>query len=82
MSYLLKIRKYTSLTLLISWLVAAVTGSLLLISPLLARIGYYLPPAIPDLHTYVGFVALGISVIHIALNWNVLKAYVVPKKKK
>ncbi len=82
MSYLLKIRKFTSLTLLIAWLVTAVTGTLLLISSLLARLGYYLPPALPDLHTYAGFVALGISVIHITLNWNALKTYVVPRKKK
>ncbi len=78
---ILIIRRYTSLTLFMSWLIVGVTGFLLLISPLLTRLGYYIPSIITDLHTYAGFTSLGISVIHISLNWNALKSYLTFRRK-
>jgi len=75
------LRKAVSLLLFILWIVTGVTGILLLIGTLLARIGIYLPTAIPNLHTYIGFGAFGISVIHIALNWDALKSYMGIKPK-
>ena len=82
MSYVIKLRRFVSLTLLIAWVVTGVTGTLLLISGLVARLGHRVPPIVPDIHTYAGFVALGISVIHLALNWNALKSYVVRPKNR
>jgi len=76
------LRKVVSLTLFILWLITGFTGVLLLIGSLLARIGIYVPTAIPDIHTYVGFGAFGISVVHIALNWDALKSYVRIKSRR
>jgi len=70
------LRKIVSLLLFVLWIVTGITGTLLLVGSLLTRIGIYVPTAIPDIHTYIGFGAFGISVIHIALNWDALKSYV------
>ncbi len=75
------LRKIVSLSLFVLWVVTGITGILLLIGPLLAKIEVYVPTVIPGIHTYVGFGALGISMIHIALNWDVLKSYMGIKPK-
>ncbi len=62
------LRKIVSLSLFVLWVITGITGILLLIGPLLAKVGTYVPTIIPGIHTYVGFGVLGISVIRIALN--------------
>jgi cytochrome b subunit of formate dehydrogenase len=69
------LRRIVSLSLFVLWVITGITGILLLIGPLLAKIGIYVLTVIPDIHTYVGFGAFGISVIHIALNWDALRSY-------
>ncbi len=61
------IRKTVSL-LLVTWIITGISGTLMLFSRVLAYLGYALPTLVIGLHVYAGFVALGVSVIHIALN--------------
>ncbi len=75
------LRRIVSLLLFVLWVITGITGILLLVGPLLAKVGIYVPTVIPGVHTYVGFGAFGISVIHIALNWDALKSYVGAKPK-
>jgi len=74
--HIVTLRKIVSIILLILWLITGITGTMLLVGSLLARVGIYVPTVIPDIHTYIGFGAFGVSVIHIALNWDALKSYV------
>ncbi len=75
------LRRIVSLLLFALWVVTGITGTLLLMGSLLAKVGIYVPTVIPDVHTYIGFGAFGISVIHIALNWDALKSYIGIKPK-
>lgn len=75
------LRRIVSLLLFVLWVITGITGILLLIGSLLAKVGIYVPTIIPDIHTYVGFGAFGISVVHLALNWDALKSYVGAKPK-
>ncbi len=75
-NYIYLIRRVTSLALLITWLVTGATGFLMLV----AELGIRVPPIAIDLHTYLGFTALGISVIHGYLNSAAIKNYLGLKK--
>ncbi len=75
------LRRIVSLLLFTLWVITGITGILLLMGPLLAKVGIYVPTIIPDIHTYIGFGAFGVSVIHVALNWDALKSYVRMRSK-
>ena len=77
---ILSIRRAVSLLLLVTWILTGITGTLMLFSRVLAYLGYYLPTPVVALHVYAGFVALGVSALHIALNWNALVSYVKPRR--
>ncbi len=74
---LVTVRKIVSLSLLVSWIVTGVTGYMLS----LAKLGIALNPLVPRIHEYAGFVALGLSIIHIYLNMGALKSYLRPRKR-
>ncbi len=72
----LTVRKAVTLSFLISWIIVGISGYLLLTSTLLINIGITLPMnVITDIHIYSGFTALGISALHIALNYDALRNY-------
>ncbi len=75
--YLHLIRKATSLTLLTTWLVTGATGFLLLMTSL----GIRVPTVTTDIHTYMGFTALGVSVIHAYMNSAALRNYLGIKRR-
>jgi len=72
----LSIRRAVTLSFLVAWILVGISGYILLSSPLLAKAGLRLPMNIViDIHVYSGFTALGISALHIALNYDALKSY-------
>jgi len=79
----IKLRKGVSIIMFFLWLITGITGFLLLIGPVLAFHGIYLPGVLSaTLHTYISFAFFGISVVHLALNWNAFKSYFKVNKKK
>ncbi len=70
------LRMCVSLVLFILWLITGITGTILLVGPLTAKLGHPLPVSTADtLHTYFGFAFFGLSIVHVALNWSALKTY-------
>ncbi len=71
-----KLRKAVSILMFFLWVITGITGFLLLIGPILAFHGIYVPGILSTtLHTYISFAFFGLSVIHLALNWNAFKSY-------
>ncbi len=69
-------RMTVSLSLLALWIATGATGVLLLVAPLLYRLGLNVPMSwITNVHTYAGFVFFGLSFVHIALNWPAMRGY-------
>jgi len=71
------IRSIVSIILLLSFIISAFTGIVLIFKPKgPARIaGTFEKGMVSDLHTYSSIVMLSASIIHIYLNWNPLKLY-------
>jgi len=70
------LRMCVSLLLFALWLITGITGTVLLIGPLAAKLGHPLPVSTADtLHIYFGFAFFGLSIVHVALNWGALKGY-------
>ncbi|WP_297536641.1 DUF4405 domain-containing protein [Thermococcus sp.] len=70
------LRMCVSLVLFALWLITGITGTILLLGPLTAKLGHPLPVSTADtLHEYFGFAFFGLSVVHVTLNWNALKSY-------
>ncbi len=78
-----KLRRGISVVMFFLWLITGITGFLLLIGPLLAFHGIYVPGILSTtLHTYISFAFFGISVVHLALNWNAFKSYFKLERRK
>lgn len=79
----IKVRKVTSLTLLVSWVLSFVSGFILFIKSTATL--YWLVPVdaaiISTLHTYSSFVMAGASIMHIYLNKNAIMQYLRSLKK-
>ena len=70
------IRRISSILLFVSAIVVFVTGLLLLLQTTTVLYKYVPSNAnIRMLHTYSSFIASGISIVHVYLNWNTLKRY-------
>ena len=75
---IMTLRKIVSLTLFISALIVFVTGVIMYLesTKTLYRIVEFVPAdKICMLHTYSGFIASGLGIIHIYLNWAALRSY-------
>ena len=71
------LRMTVSLVLFVTWLATGITGVLLLVAPLVYRMGASLPMSwVTNVHIYVGFVFFGLSFLHLALNWPAMKGYI------
>jgi len=57
---LLQVRKVTSVSMLILWIVVSATGILLLFTRLLGLLDITIPVVVGGLHTYFGFDVLGL----------------------
>lgn len=85
----MSLRKVTSLTTLLSFILLIITSIILYITPQ-GKIAYWANWSCwgidkkewGALHTNLGFLFLIASVIHIALNWNCIMAYLKNKAKK
>ncbi len=77
------LRRITSLTLLVTWIITLVTGTSLLLSG--TKTLYWLAPIDPStaamLHTYVSYIMSGAIVVHLYLNWSALKSYIKPRRR-
>ena len=72
------LRKIVSITLFISALIVFITGIILYLqsTKALYRLVEFIPAdKICILHEYSGFVASGLGIIHIYLNWAAIKNY-------
>ncbi len=78
-----KVRKATSITLLVSWILSFVSGFILFIKSTSSL--YWLVPVnaakVSMLHTYSSFVMAGASILHIYLNKNAIVQYLKSLKK-
>ncbi len=74
----IKLRRYTSIILLISGILTGISGIILYLysTQYLYRLVGFTPGwLISDIHIYASFVAAGASIIHIYLNWRSLLNY-------
>lgn len=72
------IRRIVSICLLISAILVFISGVVLYLrtTNVLYRAVIWIPAWIIDyIHVYAGFVASGLAIIHVYLNWNALKNY-------
>ncbi len=83
MSYI-KVRMIVSILLLFTSAVLLVTGIILYLKTthILHAIVKQVPARVAStLHIYLGFTTAGLALMHVYLNWPVLKSYFKPKKK-
>ncbi len=72
------IRRIVSICLLISAILVFISGIVLYLrtTNVLYHAVIWIPAWIIDyIHVYAGFVASGLAIIHVYLNWNALKNY-------
>jgi len=73
-----KIRGLVSLGLLISWAISALTGFILYLAPEGQRSGRAIllfglaKHGWSEIHTWASFLALGITLLHIIIDWHIL----------
>ena len=71
-----RIKQVVSLTLLILWILMIITGTLLFISKEFRKeLKLIERKTLKDIHIYVGFLTIGVSIIHIILNIRALMCY-------
>jgi hypothetical protein len=69
------LRMCVSLLLVVLWLITGVTGVMLFLAPSAGSGRAVHASRAAMLHTYFGLASLALSMVHIALNWRALKAY-------
>ena len=70
-----QIRRITSILLFIASIVVFLTGVILYLETTKILYKYVTIPYARLIHTYTSFIVSGIALIHIYLNWNILKKY-------
>jgi len=77
-----KIRGLVSIGLLISWAISALSGIILYLAPSGQRVGKTLllfgltRHEWSGFHTWSSFLALGITILHVLVNWKILIAVI------
>jgi hypothetical protein len=77
-----KIRGLVSLALLVSWGIAALSGLILYLAPEGRRSGRTIlfldltKQGWSEIHTWISFLALGITLLHIVVDWKILVAII------
>ena len=77
-----KIRGLVSLGLLISWTISALSGFILYLAPEGQRSGRVIllfglaKHGWSEFHTWASFLALGITILHVIIDWHILVAVI------